>query len=375
MGPLKGIRVVELAGIGPCPMAGMMLADMGAEVICIERIDLPRDQLQKVSFRGKKSVALDLKRASSVEVLLRIVERSDVLIEGFRPGITERLGVGPDVCLGRNAKLVYGRMTGWGQDGPLARSAGHDINYIALSGALHAIGRRGEPPVPPLNLVGDMGGGGMLLAFGVACALFEAQRSGKGQVVDAAMLDGAALLMWLFPSLRAAGEWNAEERGVNLLDGGAPFYDTYQTQDGRYVAVGALEPQFYALLLQLTGLDPARFSQHDRASWPKLREALSLAIRSKTREEWCKIMEGTDACFAPVLSFVEAVEHPHVHARGTYFHLDGIAQPAPAPRFSRTAPEILDGSHPWGSDGDAVLADAGFSPTEISELRNQGALL
>jgi alpha-methylacyl-CoA racemase len=356
-------------------MAGMMLADMGAEVICVERINPPRDQLQKVSFRGKKPVALDLKNASSVEALLRIIEHSDVLIEGFRPGITERLGVGPDVCLRRNAKLVYGRMTGWGQNGPLAQCAGHDINYIALSGALHAIGRKGEPPVPPLNLVGDMGGGGMLLAFGVVCALFEAQRSGKGQVVDAAMLDGAALLMWLFPGLRAAGEWNAEERGVNLLDGGAPFYDTYETRDGRYVAIGALEPQFYALLLQLTGLDPARFPQHDRASWPQLREALSRVFRSKTREEWCKIMEGTDACFAPVLSFVEAAEHPHIHARGTYFDLDGIAQPAPAPRFSRTAPEVIHGSHPTGSDGDAVLADAGFSQTEISELRNQGALL
>jgi alpha-methylacyl-CoA racemase len=357
-------------------MAGMMLADMGAEVIRIDRsAEPPPDAVQTVSFRGKKSVALDLKNAAGIEALLRIAAHADALIEGFRPGVTERLGVGPDVCLQRNPKLVYGRMTGWGQDGPLAQSAGHDINYIALAGALHAIGRKGESPVPPLNLIGDMGGGGMLLAFGVVCAVFEAQRSGRGQVVDAAMVDGTALQMWMLPGLRAAGAWNAEERGVNLLDGGAPYYDTYETRDGRFLALGALEPQFYATLLELMGLDAAQFSDRDRSRWPEMREAFAGAIRAKSRDEWCRIFEGTDACVAPVLSFVEAAAHPHIRARGTYLEIDGLVQPAPAPRFSRTAPQVSHGPHPIGADGSEVLADAGFSISEIRALRDRGVLL
>jgi alpha-methylacyl-CoA racemase len=357
-------------------MAGMMLADMGAEVVRIERDrTLQSRQRHNVSLRGKKSVALDLKKPGGVEALLRLADRADALIEGFRPGVMERLGIGPEVCLGRNPRLVFGRTTGWGQNGPLAKSAGHDINYIALAGALHAIGRKGERPVPPLNLVGDGGGGGMLLAFGVVCALFEAQRSGQGQVVDAAMLDGAALQMWPFPGLRAAGMWNAEERGVNLLDGGSPFYDTYETRDGRYVAVGALEPQFYDQLLARLGLDPAQFPRLDRARWPELRETLARAFKTKTRDEWCQIMESTDACCAPVLSFVEAAEHPHVRARGTYVELDGLLQPGPAPRFSRSQVEISGSRRPVGGDADTVLTEAGLSAAEIKALRDETALL
>jgi alpha-methylacyl-CoA racemase len=354
----------------------MVLADMGAEVVRIERDrSLPSAQRPDVSFRGKKSIALNLKDPLGIETMLRISDCADALIEGFRPGVMERLGVGPDVCLERNPKLVYGRMTGWGQSGPLAKAAGHDINYIALAGALHAIGRKGERPVPPLNLVGDMGGGGMLLAFGVVCALFEAQRSGRGQVVDAAMIDGAALQMWPFPGLQAAGLWNAAERGDNLLDGGAPFYDTYETSDGRYVAIGALEAQFYEELVKRLGIDPAQCPRHDRATWPQLRAVIARAIKSKSRDEWCRIMEGTDACFAPVLSFVEAPQHAHMRSRGTYVEIEGLTQPAPAPRFSRSQAEIRHGRRPAGGDGDAVLADAGLAAAEIEALRKRGVLL
>jgi alpha-methylacyl-CoA racemase len=370
MGPLNGMTVIELGGIGPGPMAGMMLADMGAEVIRVERsLDLPRFQRRDASFRGKKSVVIDLKSAPGVEVLLRLLERADVMIDPYRPGVLERVGLAPDVCLARNPRLVYGRITGWGQQGPLARAAGHDINYVALTGALHAIGRAGEPPVPPLNLLGDMGGGGMLLAFGIVCALLESRISGRGQVIDAAMIDGAALLMWMVHSLQAAGLWNGKQRGVNLLDGGAPFYDTYQTSDGKHIAIGALEPRFYAELIGRIGADRAQFANpDDRSRWPELKAQLARVFKTRTRDEWCQVLEGTDACFAPVLSILEAPEHPHHRARGTYTSIDGFAQPAPAPRFSRTAGEIRHGQRRPGADGHDVLASAGFSRDEIIAL-------
>jgi len=377
MGPLIGYRIIELAGIGPCPMAGMMLADMGAEVIRVERSTrrLP-EQRTDISFRGKQSIALDLKQPAGADALLRLVDKADGLIEGFRPGVAERLGVGPDTCLKRNPKLIYGRVTGWGQEGPLAQAAGHDINYIAVTGALHAIGRRNERPVPPLNLVGDMGGGGMLLAYGMVCALLEAQRSGLGQIVDAAMVDGAAQLMWMMHSLDAAGCWNAEERGVNLLDGGAHFYDTFETADGKYVAIGSIEPQFYAELIELTGADRVQFGEQlDASKWSDLKTALTAIFRTKTREQWCRILEGTDACFAPVLTLREAPSYAHNRARNAYLSLDGIAQPAPAPRFSRTAAEVAGGAHPAGADGEALLRDSGFTADEILTLRRSGALM
>ena len=317
MGPLKGYTIIEMAGIGPCPMAGMMFADMGAEVIRVERgTTLSRDQEKDVSFRGKKSIALNLKNPAGVEALLRLMDKADALIEGYRPGVAERLGFGPDVCFARNRKLVFGRMTGWGQDGPLAKTAGHDINYIAITGALHAIGPAGGKPVVPLNLVGDMGGGGMLLAFGVVCALLEAQRSGKGQVVDAAMIDGAALLMWMTHGFHAAGRWNVKERGVNFLDGGAHFYDTYETSDKKYVSIGAIEPQFYVKLIELLGVDKLRFdSPSDTKRWSELKAELTTLFKTKTRDDWCAILEGHDACFAPVLDILEAPSHPHNRAR------------------------------------------------------------
>jgi alpha-methylacyl-CoA racemase len=377
MGPLHGFTVIELAGVGPCPMAGMLLADMGAQVIRVERgTQLAPEQLKDVSFRGKKSIVLDLKKPGGVATLLRLVDKADVLIEGHRPGVAERLGFGPSVCLQRNARLIYGRMTGWGQDGPLAGAAGHDINYIAITGVLHAVGRANEKPLPPLNLAADMGGGGMLLAFGVVAALLEAQRSGRGQVVDAAMIDGAAQLMWMFHGLQAGGFWNAGERGANLLDGGAPFYDSYETADGRYVAIGSIEPQFCARLVELSGADPALFSAHrDQRGWPRMRAELTKIFKTRTRDEWCRIMEGTDVCFAPVLSLLEAPQHPHNRARRTYFELDGIVQPAPAPRFSRTAPQVQHGRRAPGADGEAVLTAAGFTAEELSALRDQGVLL
>ncbi|HLS79917.1 MAG TPA: CaiB/BaiF CoA-transferase family protein [Steroidobacter sp.] len=377
MGPLRGFKVIELAGIGPCPMAGMMLADLGAEVIRIERSVHTQPELRRdVSFRGKKSVAIDLKKPAGVQVLLRLIEGAEALIEGYRPGVMERLGLGPDVCLERNPKLVYGRMTGWGQDGPLAQAPGHDINYIALTGALHAMGPRDQAPVPPLNLVGDMGGGGMLLAYGVVCALLEAQRSGLGQVVDAAMVDGAAQLMWMIHGFHAGGLWNAEQRGGNLLDGGAHFYGVYETADGKYVCVGAIEPQFYAKLLEATGVDRSRFADPtDPAKWPSCKAELAAVFKSKTRAQWCEIMEGSDACFAPVLSLTEAPEHPHNQARGTYMVVDDIVQPAPAPRFSRTPAQVRDGRRPAGADGEAVLRAAGYTDEEIARLGREGVLM
>jgi len=319
-------------------------------------------------------VAVDLKNPQGVEIVLRLIETADVLIEGFRPGVMERLGLGPDICLARNQGLVYGRMTGWGQHGTMAHAAGHDINYISLSGALHAIGEPGGKPVPPLNLVGDFGGGGMLLAFGIAAALVERAASGKGQVVDAAMTDGSALLMnGLFPGMQT-GQW-LPERGTNMLDGGAHFYDTYQCADGEYVSIGSIEPQFYALLKELAGLSEEEFGdQNNPAKWPALKQRLADVFRSKTRAEWCEIMEGTDVCFAPVLNFVEAPDHPANVARQTYIEVEGVTQPAPAPRFSRTPSEVRHAGHNPGQDTDEVLAAMGFAEQEIARLRESGAI-
>lgn len=374
MGPLAGYRIIELAGIGPGPFCGMMLSDMGAEVIRVERAAPGRPAPKDVLARNRRSIAVDLKKPSGVETVLRMCEGADALFEGFRPGVTDRLGLGPDDCMGRNPKLVYGRMTGWGQDGPMAQAAGHDINYIGLSGALHAIGRKGERPVPPLNLVGDFGGGGMLLAYGIVCGLLEAQRSGKGQVVDSAMVDGAATLMSMFFSFAAQGGFT-DERGTNMLDGGAHFYDTYETADGKYICIGSIEPQFYALLVEKAGLDPDTFApQMDASRWPDLKEQLAEVFRAKTRDQWCEIMEGTDVCFAPVLSIFEAPDHPHNRARGTFVDVDGITQPAPAPRFSRTAPEIRGAAPAAGADSEEVLRGFGFSDAEIEELTKDGSV-
>jgi alpha-methylacyl-CoA racemase len=379
MGPLEGIRIVEIAGIGPGPFTGMMLSDMGAEVLRVDRAanvsgadpaTPPKDPLA----RNRRSVGVDLKNPEGVETVLRLVEQADGLIEGFRPGVMERLGLGPDVCLARNPRLVYGRMTGWGQDGPLAQAAGHDINYISIAGALGPLGRKGEAPVPPLNLVGDFGGGGMLLAFGMACALVERQRSGKGQVVDAAMVDGAAALMSMMHGMLAMGLWR-DERGVNLLDTGAHFYDVFETSDGEYVSIGSIEPQFYAELLEKTGLageDLPR--QMDRAKWDENKERLRAVFKTKTRAEWCEIMEGSDVCFAPVLSMTEAYSHPHNVARSTFIEVGGVTQPGPAPRFGRTAPEVVrPPAHP-GQHTDEALADWGLGADEVQRLRDAKAI-
>ncbi len=368
MGPLSGYRIIELAGIGPGPFCGMMLSDMGAEVIRVDRTGgspkAPKDVLQ----RNRKSIAVDLKSPEGVATVLRLVESADALFEGFRPGVTERLGLGPKDCMAKNPKLVYGRMTGWGQEGPMAQAAGHDINYIGLSGALHAIGRAGERPVPPLNLVGDFGGGGMLLAYGLVCALLEAQKSGKGQVVDAAMVDGAAALMAMFFSMSAGGGFT-EQRGTNLLDGGAHFYDTYETGDGKHICIGSIEPQFYALLIEKAELDPAEFApQMNPAEWPRLKAKLTEVFKTKTRDEWCAIMEGTDVCFAPVLSIWEAPNHAHAKARDSFLEVDGIMQQAPAPRFDRTPAQVQHGARIPGQDSNEVLSSFGFTAAEIAAL-------
>jgi len=379
MGPLAGYKVIELAGIGPAPLCAMLLSDMGAEVVRVDRVTPgglgmampPRFDLLN---RGRRSVAIDLRKGEGVETLLRLVEKADALIEGFRPGVTERLGIGPEECFARNPKFVYGRMTGWGQEGPLAHSAGHDINYISLVGALHSIGRTGEAPVPPLNLVGDYGGGGLYLAFGIVCGLLEASRSGRGQVVDAAMVDGAASLMTTFYGLRAMGIWT-DRRGENLLDSGAHFYDVYETADNKYISIGSIEPKFYAELLRLTGLEGSTLpGQLDRAKWPEMREVLRAVFKTKSRDEWCAIMEGTDVCFAPVLSMEEAPKHPHNKARETFVEIDGVIQPGPAPRFSRTKAEIQGPPAKPGQHTDAILADWGFTPEEIAKLRAVGAV-
>jgi alpha-methylacyl-CoA racemase len=376
MGPLNGYTVIELSGIGPAPMAGMLLADMGAEVIRIERAGAYSPSKSKdVSFRGKKSVVINLKQQRGVETLLQMVENADVLIDPYRPGVCEKLGIGPDVCLARNPRLVFGRMTGWGQEGPLAQAAGHDINYISITGALYATGRKGEKPVPPLNLVGDMGGGGMLLVQGVLAALLEAQNSGKGQVIDAAMVDGAAQLMWMFHGFQAAGGWDETQRESNMLDGGVHFYDSYECADGEYVSLGSIEPQFYALLMEKAGLDPEVFgNQHDSARSAEMKAALTQVMKTKTQAQWCEIMEGTDVCFAPVLSITEAAEHPHNVHRGTFTELDGVLQPAPAPRFSRTEPSLSGSARVAGEDSVRVLKDAGFDSVQIESLLESGAV-
>jgi alpha-methylacyl-CoA racemase len=377
-GPLTGVRVIELGGIGPAPFAGMMLADMGADVVRLHRTDVVERGVDPsgvpVLDRGRRSIGVDLKRADAVECVLRLAERADVVLEGFRPGVVERLGVGPEPCLQRNRQLVYGRMTGWGQDGPLADAAGHDINYIALAGVLAHIGRRNAPPTPPLNLVADFGGGGMLLAFGITCALFEAERFGEGQVVDAAMVDGAAVLMAMMWGLRTIGRFGGE-RGSNINDSGAPYYDAYETSDGEYVAIGAMEPKFYAELLERLGLAAEQLPhQGDREGWNLIRERLARVFAQHTRDEWCNKLEGTDVCFAPVLRMDEAATHPHIRERGTIVERDGLLQPAPAPRFSRTQP-VLGRSMPVpGGDTDEVLTEWGFSSTEIAALHQSGAI-
>lgn len=381
-GPLNGTRIVELAGIGPGPFAGMMLADMGAEVLRVDRAGAVAAEgpvpAVDVLGRGRRSVGIDLKSPQGKETVLRLVEGADGLIEGFRPGVTERLGLGPDDCGARNRRLVYGRMTGWGQDGPYANAAGHDINYIALSGTLSMIGMPGQPPVPPVNMVGDFGGGGMLLAFGMVCAMFEASKSGQGQVIDAAMVDGAALLAAMVWGFKSAGMWG--ERGTNLLDGGAWYYGTYETGGGGYVSFGSLEPQFYAEMLRITGLDAgvdgAGPLPHpgDRASWPAMRQRLAAVMKTKSRHEWCALLEGSDACFAPVLTMDEAPQHPHMAQRQTFINVGGVVQPAPAPRFSRTPGDVAGPPPRPGQDTVAALGDWGFSSAEIAELRDSGAV-
>ncbi|MEM1231177.1 MAG: CaiB/BaiF CoA-transferase family protein [Pseudomonadota bacterium] len=374
MGPLAGLRIIELAGIGPGPFCGMMLSDMGADVIRIERTGGRGAAGKDVLARNRRSVAVDLKSAEGVETVLKLVEGADALFEGFRPGVTERLGLGPADCQARNPRLVYGRMTGWGQEGPMAQAAGHDINYIGLSGALHGVGRPGERPVPPLNLVGDFGGGGMLLAYGLVCALLEAKTSGKGQVVDAAMIDGASSLMSMFFTMAAGGAFT-DQRGTNLLDGGAHFYDTYETADGKYICIGSIEPQFYALLVEKAQLDPERFgAQMDARQWPAMKAELATVFKTRTRDEWCEIMEGTDVCFAPVLSIFEAPEHPHAKARNSYLTVDGVLQPAPSPRFDRTPGAVRHGAPAAGADSRAVLADFGFAEDAIDALVAAGVV-
>ena len=374
MGPLNGYTVIELAGIGPAPMGGMMLADMGAEVIRIDRAGAM--VMKDVSTRGKKSVVVNLKDPNGLETLLRMIENADVLIDPYRPGVCEKLGIGPSACLARNPKLIFARMTGWGQEGPLAQSAGHDINYISITGALYAMGRKGEKPVPPLNLVGDMGGGGMLLVTGVLAALLETANSGKGQVIDVAMVDGAAQLMWMFHSFEAMGLWDATERESNMLDGGAHFYDTYECADGEYISIGSIEPQFYALLKERAGLTEEDFgAQNDQSQWSAMKEKLTTVIKQKTQAQWSEIMEGTDACFAPVLNFLDAPKHPANIARNTYIEVDGLVQPAPAPRFGRTPSEVRHGGHDVGQDTDAVLTEMGFGEQELAGLRADGSIV
>ena len=379
MGPLNGLKILEIAGIGPCPFAAMMLADMGAEVLRIDRppqseASQPILPSKDALRRGRRSIIVDLKNPDGVKLVLRLAEDADALIEGFRPGVMERLGLGPDICLQRNPRLIYGRATGWGQEGPLATAAGHDINYIALAGTLHAIGRAGRAPLPPINLVGDFGGGGMLLAFGVLCALLERESSGRGQVIDAAMVDGAALLTTAIHGLRSMGLWS-DERGTNLLDSGAHFYDAYECSDGEYVAIGAIEPKFYTKLLELLGLDATELpGQMDHDQWPSMKTRIAQVIKTKTRAEWSQIMEGSEACFAPVLSMAEAPQHPHNKHRQTFVEIEGAIQPAPAPRFSRTPGAVASPPPDPGQHTDEALATWGISANEIASLHACGAI-
>lgn len=377
MGPLAGVKIIEMKGIGPGPYAGMLLADMGAEVIVVERASKAQGIAPPSAFdlksRGKKSIALNLKSEQGLNALLKLVEGADMLFEGYRPGVAERLGFGPDVCLERNPKIVYGRMTGWGQTGPLAQSAGHDINYISLTGSLAAIGGK-DKPVPPLNLVGDYAGGSMFLVMGMLAGLFEAQKSGKGQVIDAAITDGSASLMTMFHTLSGLGGWK-NQRESNFLDGAAHFYDAYECKDGKFVSIGSIEPQFYALLMEKAELDPAVFAdQHNEEKWPAMKAALADVMRKKTRDEWCAIMEGSDICFAPILDYEEAPQHAHNQARETYIEVNGVTQPAPAPRFSRSNCDKPAAPHAEGSDTEAVLSDFGFDADAIAAMREQGVL-
>jgi alpha-methylacyl-CoA racemase len=378
-GPLSGVKVIELAGIGPGPMCAMLLSDLGAEVVRVDRLvaadlGIDRGRQFNVLNRGRRSIAVDLKAEQGVETVLRLVEGADVLIEGFRPGVTERLGLGPDDCFARNPRLVYGRMTGWGQEGPLAHAAGHDINYIALTGALAAIGTTGGPPVPPLNLVGDFGGGALYLALGVCAALLEARQSGQGQVIDAAMVDGAASLLSAIYGIHASGGWNLE-RGTNVLDSGAHFYGTYECSDGEWISIGPIEAKFHAELLDRLGIDAADIpDRNDRSRWTEHKLRLTELFLSKPRAHWCDLLEGTDTCFAPVLSMAEAPNHPHMKARGTFIELEGVVQPGPAPRFSRTQGEVQGPVAEPGQHTEDVLRDWGWDDDEISGLRSAGVV-
>ena len=377
-GPLTGLKVLEIAGIGPGPFCGMVLADLGADVVRVDRAERvtdrdPASARFDLLARGRRSIGVDLKNPDGVATVLDLAAEADVLIEGFRPGVAERLGIGPDVCLERNPRLVYGRMTGWGQTGPYAHTAGHDINYIALSGALHPIGRRGEAPVPPVNFVGDFGGGGMLLALGVCAAVIEARVSGSGQVVDAAMTDGSALLTTMFHGLAATGAWSTE-RGTNLIDTGSHMYDVFECADGEYISLGSLEPQFYAEMCTRLGIPIAEMPEYDRARWPEFKERIRSIVREKTRDEWCALLEGTDVCFAPVLSLTEAPSHPHNRDRATFIEVDGITQPAPAPRFSRTPGAVRRPPSAAGQHTDEALADWGFAAERIAALKASGAI-
>ena len=377
MGALSGVRVIEIASLAPAPFGCMILSDLGADVLRVDRAERcgpdspqPPDPLS----RGRRSLGLNLKDPAAIGLLLRLIEDADVLVEGFRPGVAERLGFGPQVCAERNPRLIFARMTGWGQDGPLAPTAGHDIDYIAISGALGLVGRAGESPVPPVNLLGDFGGGGMLLALGILAALVERASSGLGQVIDAAMVDGSALLTSFVYGMRATGSWQ-DKRGSNLLDGGAPFYDTYATADGEYMAVGALESQFYAALLDGLGLTGAGLpDQHDRAGWPVLRQAFAERFASRSRADWQQVFAGTDACVSPVLSIAEATRHPHAVARSAFADVNGVIQPAPAPRFSRTAADAPTAPPRPGADTDSVLTGLGQSLTDIADLRARGVI-
>jgi alpha-methylacyl-CoA racemase len=372
-GPLSGLKIVEFAGIGPGPFCGMLLSDLGADVVRVDRKGAGRANPSDVTSRGRRSVALDLKSPDAIEAVLKLLESADGLIEGFRPGVMERLGLGPDVVLKRNPKLVFGRMTGWGQFGPYAKAAGHDMNYIAITGALHAIGTS-DKPVPPLNLVGDFGGGALYLAFGLMAGIIHARETGQGQVIDCAMSDGAASLMAMFYGFKGAGIWK-DERRSNLLDGGAHFYDTYQCSDGKWISIGSIEPQFYALLLEKTGItDPQFANQMSRDEWPELKAKLAAVLAKKTQAEWCAIMDATDICFAPVLTLDEAPNHPHNAARETFVTVEGVVQPAPAPRFSAT-PGVIQGPPPKiGAHNDEALSQWGFSSAEIEALKAKGAL-
>jgi len=378
-GPLSGYRIVEIAGIGPGPFAAMMLADMGAEVIRVDRAQSVRGPAPEAPFfdllqRGRKNIAIDLKNSQGVETLLQLIEKADAVIEGFRPGVMERLGIGPDVCLARNPKLVFGRMTGWGQEGMYGQAAGHDINYISLAGALAHFARPGQTPLPPLNMVGDFGGGGMFLAYGVVCALLEAQKSGKGQVVDTAMVDGAAVLMTMFWAFKSIGMHDENNPGTNLLDTGAHFYDAYRCKDDKFISIGSIEPQFYAELLRLTGLDadPEFASHMDRTKWSSLKPKVTAVFATKTQAEWCAIMEATDVCFAPVLTMSEAAQHPHNKERNTFVESHGVMQPAPAPRFSRTKTSLdQPPAHP-GQHTSEVLTAWGIG--DVESLIASGAI-